>query len=80
MRETYHIEILGEAEAGTSEPVEQRVTVRTDTLEGAAERAMRLFARARVPQRAGRPAEAVRVIDGAGVEVFRRSRFDSSEA
>ena len=36
----------------------------------------RLFARARVPQRSGEPAEAVRVIDGAGREVFYRTRFD----
>ncbi len=72
MRETYHIEIVGEAEQ-----VEQRVLVRADDLDGARQRALRLFARARVPQRAGRPAEAVRVIDGAGVEVFRWTRFDA---
>ena len=82
-RETYHIEVLGPAESGdrpgdrtAEEAVQQRVSVRTETPEQASERALRVFARARVPQRAGTPAEAVRVIDGAGTEVFRWSRFD----
>ena len=47
-----------------------------DRKEAAKERALSLFARARAPQRSGAPAEAVRVIDGAGTEVFRWSRFD----
>ena len=38
-----------------------------------------LFARARVPQKAGEPAQAVRVIDGAGREVFYRTRFDEGD-
>ncbi len=76
MRETYHIEVLGPDEADAPGGVQQRMTVRTDTPEAAAERARRLFARARVPQRSGPPAEAVRVVDGAGSEVFRLSRFD----
>lgn len=76
MRETYHIEVLGPDEADAPGGVQQRMTVRTDTPEAAAERARRLFARARVPQRSGTPAEAVRVIDGAGTEVFRMSRYD----
>ncbi len=49
---------------------------KADVFQGAEERARRLFARARVPQRSGTAAEAVRVIDGAGIEVFRMSRFD----
>ena len=76
MRETYHIEVLGPDEADAPGGVQQRMTVRADTPEAAAERARRLFARARVPQRSGTPAEAVRVVDGAGTEVFRMSRFD----
>ena len=76
MRETYHIEVLGPDEAEAPGGVQQRVSVRTETPEAAAERARRLFARARVPQRSGTPAEAVRVVDGAGTEVFRMSRFD----
>ncbi|KQP07763.1 MAG: hypothetical protein Q7T93_18060 [Methylobacterium sp.] len=74
-RETFHIEILGPDEPG-EDPVRQRVSVRVGSLDAAMERALGLFARARAPQRSGGPAEAVRVIDGAGTEVFRRSRFD----
>lgn len=79
LRETYHIEVLGPEDAGardSAETVQQRVSVRTASVEGAKERALSLFARARVPQRSGAPAEAVRVIDGAGTEVFRWTRFD----
>ena len=72
MRETFHIEVLGPE----PDEVQTRISVRSAGLEGAQERALRLFARARVPQRSGGPAEAVRVIDGAGREVFFRSRFD----
>ncbi len=76
-RETFHIEILApEPVAEGEDPVRQRVSVRVGSLEGATERALSLFARARAPQRGGGPAEAVRVINGAGTEVFRRSRFD----
>ena len=75
MRETYHIEVLGPSDAPEAD-VQQRISVRSAGLAGAQERALRLFARARVPQRGGRGAEAVRVIDGAGTEVFRWSRFD----
>ncbi|MDB5644559.1 hypothetical protein [Methylobacterium sp.] len=78
-RETYHIEVLAsedEADARGEDFVRQRVSVRTGTVEAAKERALTLFARARAPQRSGAPAEAVRVIDGAGTEVFRWSRFD----
>jgi hypothetical protein len=32
-----------------------------------------------VPQRSGAPAEAVRVIDGAGREVFHWTRFDAQD-
>ena len=76
MRETYHIEVLGPDEADAPGGVQQRISVRTSSREGAEERARRLFARARVPQRSGTAAEAVRVIDGAGIEVFRMSLFD----
>ncbi|WP_132254950.1 hypothetical protein [Methylobacterium segetis] len=74
-RETFHIEILGSDDA----EVQTRVSVRTSDIAGARERALRLFARARVPQRGGEPAEAVRVIDGAGREVFRQSRFERGD-
>lgn len=78
MRETYHIEVLGPEEPDAPGGVQQRVSVRVSSLEGAADRARRLFARARVPQRSRTTAEAVRVIDGAGTEVFRMSRFDEA--
>ena len=73
LRETFHIEVLG------AEDVQSRISVRVEGLAPARERALRLFARARVPQRSGEPAEAVRVIDGAGREVFFRSRFDAGD-
>ncbi|WP_232630477.1 hypothetical protein [Methylobacterium sp. Leaf118] len=78
MRETYHIEVLGPEEPEAPGGVQQRMSVRVADLEGATERARRLFARARVPQRSGTAPEAVRVIDGAGIEVFRMSRFDEA--
>ena len=56
-----------------------RVSVRVEDLAGARERALRLFERARVPQRVGPEAEAVRIVDGAGREAFRRSRFDAAD-
>lgn len=81
-RETFHIEVLGPQQPEDRTPedaVQQRISVRTESVDNATERALRLFARARVPQRHGEPAEAVRVIDGAGTEVFRRSRFDEPD-
>lgn len=75
LRETFHIEVLGPE----ADEVQTRISVRVGSLETAQERALRLFARARVPQRSGEPAQAVRVIDGAGREVFFRSRFDSAD-
>ena len=74
IRETFHVEVLGPDEGD----VRSRTLVRAADLAGARERALRLFARARVPQRREGPAEAVRVIDGAGREVFRWSRFDEA--
>ncbi|GEP10719.1 hypothetical protein [Methylobacterium gnaphalii] len=76
VRETFHIELLGPEEGAASPPVQQRVSMRTSDLDGATERARRLFTRARAPQRTETHPEAVRVIDGAGREVFRWSRFD----
>ncbi|MEH3144927.1 MAG: hypothetical protein PGN34_06175 [Methylobacterium frigidaeris] len=74
MRETFHIDILGSDETDPGGVV-QRISVRA-TAEAARERALRAFRRARVPQRAGPPVEAVRVVDGAGTEVFRWSVWD----
>ncbi|WP_311273977.1 hypothetical protein [Methylobacterium sp. WCS2018Hpa-22] len=76
-RETFHIEILGAEDEG-EDRVRQRLSIRASGPESATERALLLFARARAPQRSGGPAEAVRVIDGAGTEVFHRTRFDET--
>jgi hypothetical protein len=75
LRETFHIEVLGP----DGEEVVTRLSIRVANLEGAQERALRVFARARVPQRREEPAQAVRVIDGAGREVFHRTRFEEGD-
>ncbi len=75
MRETFHIEVLGP----DGEEVVTRLSIRVATQEAAEERALRVFARARVPQRREEPAQAVRVIDGAGREVFHRTRFEEGD-
>lgn len=75
MRETFHIEVLGPDGA----EVVTRLSIRVATQEAAEERALRVFARARVPQRREEPARAVRVIDGAGREVFHRTRFEEGD-
>lgn len=68
MTETYRIESLGpEAEGGC---VVQRIFVRAGSAEAAKERALRVFRRARVPQNRGPEIDTVRVLDGAGYEVF----------
>lgn len=75
MRETFHIEVIGP----DGEEILRRISVRVSSAEAAQERALRLFARARVPQRRAEPAQAVRVIDGAGREVFHRTRFEEGD-
>ncbi|GJD34569.1 hypothetical protein [Methylobacterium aerolatum] len=75
MRETFHIEVLGP----DGEEIVIRQSIRAGSLEAAQERALRVFARARVPQRREEPAQAVRVIDGAGREVFHRTRFEEGD-
>lgn len=68
MYETYRIETIAPEAAGGG--VIRRVLVRADSLEAVKERALRLFSRARVPQARGPKVEAVRVLNGAGYEVF----------
>lgn len=68
MRETYHIETVApEAEGGG---VIHRISVRLESVEAARERALRVFQRATVPQARGPVVDSVRVLDGAGYEVF----------
>jgi hypothetical protein len=72
--EIYRIETIAPEEDGGG--VVRRTFVRVDSLEAAMERARRVFTRARVPQAAGPKVEAVRVLDGAGYEVFSLSSRD----
>jgi hypothetical protein len=65
--ETYHIETMEpEAEGGR---VIQRTSVRSNSFEAVKERALRTFQRSQLPQ-ARDDVEAVRVLNGAGHEVF----------
>jgi hypothetical protein len=74
VRETYHIETVApEAEGGT---VIHRTSMRAETVEAARERALRVFKRARAPQAHGPEVDRVRVLDGAGYEVFSVSARD----
>jgi hypothetical protein len=74
VREIYHIETIGSDEEGGK--VLQRVSVRVESVEAAAERALRIFSRARVPQARGPAVDAVRVLNGAGYVVFSTSGRD----
>lgn len=66
--ETYRIESLGPEAEGAA--LVHRILVRAGSVEAATERARRVFRRARVPQHRGPEIESVRVLDGAGYEVF----------
>jgi hypothetical protein len=76
VRETYHIEVLGRHEHETE--VVQRRSMRASALAPVRERALDLFRRARAPQRTGPPADAVRVVDGAGTELFMWTATDEA--
>jgi hypothetical protein len=66
--ETYRIETIAPESDGAG--VVRRTFVRADSLEVVKERALRVLSRARVPQARGPEVEAVRVLNGAGYEVF----------
>jgi hypothetical protein len=68
MHEIYRIETLAPETTGGG--IIRRVFVRADSLEAVKERALRVFSRARVPQARGPEVETVRVLNGAGYEVF----------
>jgi hypothetical protein len=80
VEQTYHIEAVGFEEGGRPAPVVQRLAVRAGALDPVHQRAMRLFRRARAPQWPGAPVEAVRIVDGAGTEVFRWTIWDDMSA
>ena len=68
MIEVYRIETIASDEAGGG--VVRRIMVRTDSLDKAKERALKVFSLARRPQSRDQQIEAVRVLNGAGYEVF----------
>lgn len=74
MFEIYRIETLASEDAGGG--VIRRIMVRTDSLEKAKERARKVFSLARRPQSRDLDVEGVRVLDGAGYEVFSISMRD----
>lgn len=76
MYETYHIETIAPEDEGGR--VVQRSSVRFPSPEAARERAVALFRRARVPQARGPRVDAVRVLDGAGYEIFSMSARDEA--
>ena len=74
MIEVYRIETVATEEAGGG--VIRRILVRTDSFEKAKERALKVFSLARRPQSRDPEIEAVRVLNGAGYEVFSISTRD----
>lgn len=74
MYEVYRIEtIASEAEGGG---VIRRVLVRAESLDLVKERARKMLSKARVPQAKGAQVDAVRILDGAGFEVFQVTARD----
>ena len=74
MIEIYRIESVASEEAGGG--VIRRIMVRADTVEKAKERARKVFSLARRPQSRDPEIESVRVLNGAGYEVFSISTRD----
>ncbi len=76
MSQTFHLEALGFSQRGKPTPVVQRQTLRAEAVEGVERRAVRLLQRSRSPQWSLAPVEAVRIVDGSGVELFRWTLWD----
>ncbi len=74
MIEVYRIETIASDEAGGG--VIRRIMVRTDSLDKAKERALKVFTLARRPQSREPEIQSVRVLNGAGYEVFSISTQD----
>ncbi len=74
MVEIYRIETVASEEAGGG--VVRRILVRVNSVEKAKERALKVFSLARRPQSRDPEVELVRVLDGAGYEVFSVSARD----
>ena len=77
MREIYHIEAVGPARDGGR--VVERTSMRAAALHLAKERALKVLRRSQTPPWRGPAVEAVRVLDGAGYEVFSASLSDGPE-
>ncbi|MGF9763281.1 hypothetical protein AAII07_49905 [Microvirga sp. 0TCS3.31] len=74
MVEVYRIESVASEVAGGG--IIRRILVRVDSVEKAKERALKVFSLARRPQSRDPEIESVRVLDGAGYEVFSISTRD----
>ncbi|WP_312895125.1 hypothetical protein [Microvirga sp.] len=74
MVEVYRIESVASEDAGGG--IIRRILVRTDSVEKAKERALKVFSLARRPQSRDPEIESVRVLDGAGYEIFSISTRD----
>ena len=74
MIEIYRIESVASEDAGGG--VIRRIMVRADSVEKAKERARKVFSLARRPQSRDPEIESVRVLNGAGYEVFSISTRD----
>jgi hypothetical protein len=72
--EIYRIESVASEDAGGG--VIRRIMVRADSVEKAKERARKVFSLARRPQSRDPEIESVRVLNGAGYEVFSISTRD----
>lgn len=80
MNQTYHIEALSPDRDGKPVQVVQRATVRSGHQDAIERRAIRLLQRSQLPQWNLGPVEIVRVVDGAGNEVFRWSLWEELAA
>jgi hypothetical protein len=76
LSQTFHVEALGVADRDNVTPVVQRMSVQAQAIEGVQRRAIRLLQRSRTAQWNLGPVEAVRIVDGAGTELFRWSIWD----
>ena len=76
MTQTFHLEALGFTQTGKATPVVQRQSLRAENVESIERRAVRLLQRSRAPQWPHLAVEAVRIVDGAGTELFRWSLWD----
>jgi hypothetical protein len=74
--QTFHLEALGFSQSGTPVAIVQRQSVRAESADSLQRRAVRLLQRSRSPQWSLAPVEAVRIVDGAGTELFRWTLWD----